>query len=563
MATEERARSRPKLGRPRFSGLGREGLALASILLGALALRLLQLQQIHRNDPFFALPAVDGKVYHEWALALAGGDWLGREVFFLGPLYPYFLGVLYALAPAGQEILTAKLVQSLLGVATCALVWRLGRRLFDARVGLLAAGMTAVYGMLLFYEGTLMLVNLLVPLTLALILALVSAHERPGLLRWLLVGGLLGLCALARQNVLLFGPLALGWLLWDLRERATLARRLAWAAALGLGTLLAVSPATLRNYAVSGEVVLINAAGAAPFYTGNNPRADGTFKVAEPFPRELAGDPVEQVAAYRAYAERALGRPLSASEVSDYWVGRGLAWIVAHPGDWLRLELRKLALFVNHHEAANNRQKRLSELFSWVLRLPLLGFGFVAPLGLLGLGLTTRHARRLVPVYGMIAVYLATALLFFVLSRYRMPIVPLLIVFAAAAVFELLERARAGRRRALALAGVALAALAVVVHLPLRQVDLSTSYYNLGNRYRQLQRWDLAIASYERAIDENPGYLSAYNNLAGVHERRGGDRAAAIRTWEIVLQIATQRRLGVYIERASRHLRELRAGRQP
>ena len=45
----------------------------------------------------------DSRGYDEWARRIAGGDWLGHEVFYQAPLYPYLLGVIYAIA--GRHLL--------------------------------------------------------------------------------------------------------------------------------------------------------------------------------------------------------------------------------------------------------------------------------------------------------------------------------------------------------------------------------------------------------------------------------------------------------------------------
>ena len=50
-----------------------------------------------------------------------------------------------------------------------------------------------------------------------------------------------------------------------------------------------------------------------------------------------------------------------------------------------------------------------------MLRLPLLRYGVVAPLGLLGIALSARRWRALFPLHAMLGVYLAAALVFFVL----------------------------------------------------------------------------------------------------------------------------------------------------
>jgi 4-amino-4-deoxy-L-arabinose transferase-like glycosyltransferase len=536
----------------------REWLGVAGLFLFALGLRLLNLQQIRAHDPFFALPSVDPRMYHEWAVRIAGGEWLGDAVFFLAPLYAYFLALVYVLF--GPSFLAAKLVQCAIGSLTCVLVWRLAREVFDRRVAMLAGAMAAVYSMLIFYEGTLLVLNLQIPLLLLVLLATLRALEFPTAGRWLLVGALVGLAALARANALLFAPAMLVWLLWSLRGRVSLARRLALAAALTAGTGLLVLPATARNYAVGGDLTLITSSGGSNFFVGNNPDANGAYRIPLRFQRTLVDDQRGHAAAYHAYAERSLGRELLPSEGSAFWVREGLAFIRERPGDWLRLEVRKLILFLNAVEIWNNRSFEVSRQFSWVLRLPLLRFGVMLPLALLGIALSAPHWRRLFPLYAMIAVYLATALMFFVVSRYRMPAVPILIVFAAFGVWHCLDAARTRRFRELAVALATVALFGVAAHVNLVTPKLAVAHYNLGNKYRTLEKWDLAIEQYRTALELDPGYIPTYNNLALVYEETGEHRREAIATWERVLRLGERLHLGAYVERARRHLAELGAG---
>ena len=65
-------------------------------------MRLVHVWQIRRS-PFFSLLMGDSRGYDEWAQRIAGGDWLGHEVFYQAPLYPYLLGVIYAVA--GRHLL--------------------------------------------------------------------------------------------------------------------------------------------------------------------------------------------------------------------------------------------------------------------------------------------------------------------------------------------------------------------------------------------------------------------------------------------------------------------------
>src|SRR6266576_2367941 len=71
--------------------------ALALIGGGALLLRLIYLFEL-RNTPFFSVIIGDGQQYDSWARQIAGGQWIGSEVFYQTPLYPYFLAVIFKLA---------------------------------------------------------------------------------------------------------------------------------------------------------------------------------------------------------------------------------------------------------------------------------------------------------------------------------------------------------------------------------------------------------------------------------------------------------------------------------
>ena len=62
-------------------------LALAGIALTALGVRLLHVWQMTAT-PFATVLLGDAKGYDQWARRLAGGDWIGTDVFYQAPLYP-------------------------------------------------------------------------------------------------------------------------------------------------------------------------------------------------------------------------------------------------------------------------------------------------------------------------------------------------------------------------------------------------------------------------------------------------------------------------------------------
>src|SRR5205814_8305136 len=93
----------------------------------------------------------DGKQYDLWAQQIAAGQWIGTEVFYQTPLYPYFLAISFEIA--GHSLITVRLVQIFLGASSCALLGLAARRLFGDRAGWAAAGLLALYPPAIFFDG--------------------------------------------------------------------------------------------------------------------------------------------------------------------------------------------------------------------------------------------------------------------------------------------------------------------------------------------------------------------------------------------------------------------------
>lgn len=543
-------------------GRRRDLVVAAAIFAFALVLRALHFREVALHDPFYGLPTVDDFQYDAWAKRLVAGDGLVDGVLYLGPGYPIFMALVYALF--GPSLAAVKAVQVGIGAATCVLVWAVTREVFDRRAAIVSGLIASCYAMLVFYGGTLMTVNLKLPLVLAMVLALTRAMRRPSFAGFVLAGTFLGLAVLVQQTALPFLGLALPWIVFGMRGDAPRARRVVWAAAFAAATLACIAPFTLHNWRSGGDFVLLNSMGGPNFYMGVAPNADGTWQVPDLGMAVRADNPDEMQRQFEQVAERAAGHALRTSEVSAYWMARGIEIVRDDPLRFLALTLRKLALHFNAYEVWNVRSFEVSRETSWVLRLPLVTLGAMAPLGLLGIALSGRRWRELAVLHGVSIVYLASSLVFFVLARYRLPGMVMLIPFAGMAIVRLYDAVRA---REIALLAGALAAAAVfagVVHLPLESSKgrMHMAYYNLANKYRELERWDEAIAAYERSLDELPGAPSTQNNLALTLEL-AGRREEAIRAWQAVYSTAVRTGDPLRRERATRHLAALRGARPP
>jgi tetratricopeptide (TPR) repeat protein len=505
---------------------GRPAILVVTVFVVALAVRLAHVWAMRRS-PFFDSLLGDARSYDAWGRQIAGGDIVGRDVFYQAPLYAYFLGAIHAFGAGASAV---RVCQAIVGASACVLLARATEHLFGFTAGIVAGLMLAFYAPAIFFDG-LIQKSVLDMLLLSLLLALLTPAMRDATdsaradraarrrWRWLSIGIVLGALSLTRENALLFVPVVLGWIWWGFR--ASRSGRLAMSAAVIAGVSMVLLPIGVRNGIVGGEFHLTTAQSGPNFFIGNHAHADGTYVPL----RSGRGSPEYERSDATDLAQHAAGRPLSPGEVSTYWTKLALDYIRSQPSAWMRLEARKFRLLWNRIEIADTESQESHEEYSPVLRFlgRLSHFGVLAPLACLGLWVTWSERRSLWPVYAMATVYGLSVLAFYVVARYRLPLVPFLIVFAAAAV----ARGRTflvTRARATAFPGVgALVLVAVWCNVPVASADAmrAATYQNLGAASQEDGRLDEASSAFAHALAIEPDYAPAHSGLGSVLRQQG------------------------------------------
>ncbi len=494
-----------------MSTTGTRSKLLPAILVLAAALRLAHWWVVG-EAPFVAFLAVDALEYDRWAQRIAGGEWLGGETFFQAPLYPYLLGALYRLF--GRSLDAVYLVQIACAVAGCWGLYRAGRMMAGDGVGLAAAALAALYGPFVFYDVQVGKESLAVAVVCFLLWALAAAQGKAGGRIWIAAGALLGILALLRENALLVAPLLLP-LVWRREDRfGGLARR---GGLFLLGIAAVLAPVAARNWAVGGSPLPTTSQGGVNLYIGNNPEADGTYRPLIPGRQE----PALERRAPELLAEREVGRPLTPAEVSGYWARRALAWAAAEPGAALRLQLRKLGMFWSWYEWPDAVDSAYLRRLSLPLRLAAVEFGGVTLLAAAGLWWVRRRPGASAPALLWIAGWTAATVVFFLFSRYRLPVVPALLLLAAHPLAAVAERWRGGARAATAaIAGTCLLALAAP-HLARRPPRMDLVHYNLARLEEARGRPEAAAAHDRAALALDPEAFLPHLTLGTRAARRG------------------------------------------
>ena len=129
----------------------RRGWLEPSIVAGvALAVRLAYVLQI-RGTPLTDVLLIDSATYQRFARLILASRFHGEEVYSMNPLYPYFVAGIQRLA--GDGVVPVLLVQAALGALAAALIFELGRRLFDCSTAWIAGLVAALYAPYVFYAG--------------------------------------------------------------------------------------------------------------------------------------------------------------------------------------------------------------------------------------------------------------------------------------------------------------------------------------------------------------------------------------------------------------------------
>lgn len=504
----------------------RERTQIALVLGLALMLRVIFLSESMLRNPTFFAPIIDAYTYDKLALAEVRGGGMGPESVWQPLFYPYFLSLCYYVF--GYGFVSVRIIQIILGLLTCALTYILGKRLFNANAGLLAALLVAVSGPLIFYEGELL------PATwevfwflgsLFLFQEWTGARGGRALAKSWGSGFVCGVGVMLRALIAPFYLAAIVVCIVQNSQRSWReAARLAGATL--CGAALVFVPVLVRNHSLAQRWILLPLSGGLNFYIGNNPEADKTVAV-------RPGDQWYQL----TVSPRRDGVFL-APEGPRYFYRKAFEYIRDNPRAFVKGLGRKTELLFSAREIPRNIDVYLFRRYSGVLRLLVWrigGFGFpmgiIIPLALFGAVINLRQFRRMAYLYFFVIAYSVSVVLFFVSSRYRLPLLPALCLFAASGVCCICEKWKMKERAGLFLSLAFLAGIFAFCNRALRipedSVDFESELYMaLGTVHLERGEREQGGRYLGKSVEADPKNADAHNLLGLLKLQEGElDRA--------------------------------------
>jgi len=371
-----------------------------ALFIVALAVRLLYVMTTV-PVPFAAGSPVDSAEYDALGLRLAQGhgyvDAHGHPTALRPPGYPVFLAAVYRVA--GHDLMAVRIVQAFLGAGICLLVYVIARRCFGQAVAVASSLGCGLYLPLVVSTSDIMTELLFTFLLLSGISILFTGK---GSLALLISGGLFGWALLTRPMLLFFIPLLGLWV--GLRDRQTPFRSIAL---IGAGLLLVMMPWSIRNYDRFHAVVPLSTIGGWALYNSYVPAEKG-----------FGYNSLSQVGEEYVHLTDEVQR-------NRYLVRKTVEYVTSHPWTVLHLTVTKVALFVYPFDGywypvSFGSKYNIFWGLVWCLSLPAI------------IRDRPRHGGEPIALlYFLFASFFVGVVVFYGSPRFRLPLEPVLVCFAA------------------------------------------------------------------------------------------------------------------------------------
>jgi len=410
------------------------------------------------------------------------GEWYGGKTFHQEPLYAQILGVSKMIAGDGHLLIY--ILQILSSLFSIWMILWLGRHYFGAIAGISAGLLFTLYSPGIIFDFFLLRTSFTTCYMLAMLVVaekLMMGKSKP----WLF--GLLGGIGYILQTttLLLWIPLLVRWLYI---RRSDIRR--SWQVAVGFAFILGFLIA--RNSIVGAPLLSASSVGPVTYVLSNFPN----------YSPEYGFVIFEQIG-------KLLDRTNGEMMASIQYV---MSLFPTNTG-WIELQFKKLALVFHWYEISNNVNTYLVQSFSLPLRIAFIPWSVICALGLTGMIFNFLNKKTLNLLFG-IASQVAVMVVFYVLCRFRVPMVAMMAIYAGYVVQTVIQYTNPRKVWLAVGCSVAMFLFVIRPYPPIPTLFTSGDLANLFHSYYR-SRFDEAAArgDFKAGIEMEKQFLSSQPDL--------------------------------------------------
>ena len=397
------------------------------------------------QTPLGQTPVLDGSENILLAQKISSGS-LPKEPFFRSMLYPAFLSIpcFYGINDTDELFTLASLFGMIFHFISSVFVYLSITHLWNnTKAGIIGALIYGLYPPAVFFAGEPLDITPSICFMLGALYTFLLATEKNKSTLFALSGVLLGIGCLLRSNLLPFGIIYLVYP-FSFKTNFTNQPPKDKPPSIKLNCFISIISLSLMMlsggiacYLHSGEFRLLPWQGASNFYSANSQRANGKFYRHTIYipNRQMGDNPARLESEYIYSIETGKKPPFNLDDFNKFWLKKSFNEIASNPLKWIKLTLKKIYYLYNNYEQYNNKTFGFHKELTPILKYNPLCFGFLIILLFLFLlkmpQIPSLDYDKIVSIATSIDALCIGIVAFYVSSRFRLPIVPLIIIVSS------------------------------------------------------------------------------------------------------------------------------------
>jgi tetratricopeptide (TPR) repeat protein len=227
----------------------------------------------------------------------------------------------------------------------------------------------------------------------------------------------------------------------------------------------------IRNYLVAGETSATVSQSGFNLYMCNN------LEYGYPLPFATTS-PFDQGIQFTIEASRRSGKKLTPKEASSYWTDEVIKTALEQPKPFMWRIFRKTLAVFNRLEKGDHYHIGFLSNFVTFFKFPFPGIWLILPLGMAGMLIKMFGSRKCFALAAIFFVYALTLIVFFINIRVRLPLLVILIPFAAVWINSAVFHIKGKRLKKIIISLVVTISFFILSFIPMRRSGDMTGYYN-------------------------------------------------------------------------------------